>query len=128
MKAVEGTLRNSRSEKNLGLSKQSMVQSEYSRAEKPLRQSGVSRAKESHTIASMKSCLNGNISPKFITTKQLKEIIQEIFASKKIYDEKCMKNSLPMETMEHHLFTFLSTRFGLKVVMVNISEPRNGVG
>lgn len=49
-----------------------------------------------------------------LTLRQIKEIIDEIYASKLKFDQKCKENHLPRETMEQHLYTYLNQKYGLK--------------
>lgn len=43
-----------------------------------------------------------------IALKQLKEVIEQIYASKDKYDAKCAESHLPRETLEQHMYTFLN--------------------
>ena len=54
-----------------------------------------------------------------ITLKTMKEIINEIYNSKVIYDKKCKDNKLPIETMEQHMYTFLNKKYGLKNLVID---------
>lgn len=51
---------------------------------------------------------------KLLSLKQIREIIDEIYASKSKFDQKCVDNQLPRETMEQHLYTYLNQKYGLK--------------
>jgi Ca2+-binding EF-hand superfamily protein len=51
---------------------------------------------------------------KVLSLKQLREMIDEIYASKARFDQKCVDNQLPRETMEQHLYTYLNQKYGLK--------------
>lgn len=43
-----------------------------------------------------------------LTLKQLKDVIDEIYASKEKFDKKCADGKMPRETMEQHMYTFLN--------------------
>ena len=60
--------------------------------------------------------------PKLLTLHHLKSIFKDLFLSKTLHDQKCAANKLPHETLEQHLYTFLSTRFGLKNLVVEWVE------
>ena len=50
-----------------------------------------------------------------LSLKQLKDAIEEIYASKVKFDQKCKEGQLPRETMEQHMYSFLNKKYGLKV-------------
>lgn len=50
--------------------------------------------------------------------KQLKEIIEEIYASKVKFDQKQFENKLPRETMEQHMYAYLNQKYGLKALII----------
>ena len=50
-----------------------------------------------------------------LSLKQLKDVIEEIYASKAKFDQKCKETQLPRETMEQHMYSFLNKKYGLKV-------------
>lgn len=54
---------------------------------------------------------------KVLTLKQLKDTIDDIYASKTRYDVKCKEGGLPRETMEQHMYTFLNQRYGLREII-----------
>ena len=54
------------------------------------------------------------ISPKLLTIKMTKDIMNEIYNSKTIYDQKCYENKIPRETLEQHMYTYLNQKYGLK--------------
>ncbi|CAD2217429.1 hypothetical protein, conserved [Angomonas deanei] len=56
--------------------------------------------------------------PKTLTLKQLRSFIEEIYASKERYDDKCKQSNMPYETMEQHMYTYLNQRYGLKELVV----------
>ncbi len=61
---------------------------------------------------------NGVIGPtvvRTLTLKQLKDMIEEIYASKQKYDKKYLEAKMPRETLEQHMYTFLNQKYGLKV-------------
>jgi hypothetical protein len=60
--------------------------------------------------------------PKLLTLNHLKSLLKELIESKTEHDQKCLAARLPLETLEQHLYTFLSTRFGLKSLVVEWAE------
>ena len=54
------------------------------------------------------------ITPKLLTIKMTKDIMNEIYNSKTIYDQKCYENKIPRETLEQHMYTYLNQKYGLK--------------
>lgn len=54
-------------------------------------------------------------SSKSITKRAVKDLIDEIYESKIQYDKKCFDLKMPKETLEQHMYTFLNTKYGLKV-------------
>ena len=56
--------------------------------------------------------------PKILTIKNTKDIINEIYNSKAIYDKKCYDNKIPRETMEQHMYTYLNHKYGLKSLII----------
>jgi hypothetical protein len=56
------------------------------------------------------------ISTRVLTIKMLKDMINEIYQSKELYDRKCIENKMPKETMEQHMYSFLNQKYGLKVI------------
>ena len=83
-------------------------------AKKPVMKSNLKAAKPPAAAAQP--------NPKLITLQQLKDIARDLYASKKSQDAKCMSSGLPLETLEQHLFSFLSTRFGLKSLVIEWTE------
>lgn len=59
----------------------------------------------------------GHTSVRALTLKQLKDMIEEIYASKTKYDQKYAEAKLPRETMEQHMYTYLNQKYGLKVYL-----------
>ena len=55
-----------------------------------------------------------NLTPKLLTIKMTKDIMNEIYNSKTIYDKKCYENQIPRETLEQHMYTYLNQKYGLK--------------
>ena len=53
-----------------------------------------------------------------LTLKQLLAFVDELYASKDKYDQKCADSRLPRETMEQHMYTFLNQRYGLRSLIV----------
>lgn len=64
----------------------------------------------------------GKPAPKLLTLTNLKGLLKDLLQSKKSHDQKCMASGLPLETLEQHLYTFLTTRFGLKSLVVEWAE------
>ena len=58
------------------------------------------------------------ISPKILTIKMAKDIINDIYSSKENYDKICYENKLPRETMEEHMYTYLNQKYGLKKLII----------
>ena len=54
------------------------------------------------------------MNPKVLTIKMTKDIMNEIYNSKKIYDKKCYDNKIARETLEQHMYTYLNQKYGLK--------------
>ena len=62
-----------------------------------------------------KNDLNQNIlTPKLLSIKMTKDIMNEIYNSKANYDQKCYENKIPRETLEQHMYTYLNQKYGLK--------------
>lgn len=71
----------------------------------------------------------GNTSHRFITLKQLKDLIEEICASKKRHDAKCIEMKTVRETMEQHMYTCLNHKFGLRPIVIEWAVSiTNGLG
>eukprot|EP01063_Lacrimia_lanifica_P005883 TRINITY_DN13544_c0_g1_i1.p1 TRINITY_DN13544_c0_g1~~TRINITY_DN13544_c0_g1_i1.p1 ORF type:complete len:715 (+),score=385.54 TRINITY_DN13544_c0_g1_i1:85-2229(+) len=65
---------------------------------------------------------------KALSIRQLKEIIEDIYASKSKFDIKCLETHLPRETMEQHLYTYLNQKYGLKNLILDWAQAIiNGV-
>jgi len=56
-----------------------------------------------------------NLQGRALSLKQLKDVIEEIYASKTKFDQRCIEGHQPRETMEQHMYTFLNQKYGLKV-------------
>jgi hypothetical protein len=59
-----------------------------------------------------------NTKPKFLSLKMAKEIMNEIYNSKIIFDRKCYETGKPRETMEQHMYTYLNQKYGLKNLII----------
>ena len=59
-----------------------------------------------------------NTKPKILTLKMTKDIMNEIYNSKRIYDRKCYESGKPRETMEQHMYTYLNQKYGLKNLII----------
>ena len=68
---------------------------------------------KSKTKYNIKTDLN-IITPKILSIKMTKDIMNEIYNSKTIYDQKCYENKIPRETLEQHMYTYLNQKYGLK--------------
>ena len=63
-----------------------------------------------------------------LSLRQLKEIIEDLYASKSKFDIKCLETHLPRETMEQHLYTYLNQKYGLKNLILDWAQAIiNGV-
>ena len=58
------------------------------------------------------------ITPKILSIKNTKDIIQEIYNNKSIYDQKCYENKIPRETLEQYMYTYLNQKYGLKNLII----------
>ena len=56
--------------------------------------------------------------PKILTLKITKDIMNEIYNSKVIFDRKCYENGKPRETLEQHMYTYLNQKYGLKTLVI----------
>ncbi|MFM7859559.1 MAG: hypothetical protein ACKO96_48445, partial [Flammeovirgaceae bacterium] len=65
-----------------------------------------------------KATMIGPVGSKVLTKKQMKEVIDEIYASKTSFDKKCQEAKMPRETMEQHMYTFLNHKYGLKSLII----------
>jgi Ca2+-binding EF-hand superfamily protein len=66
---------------------------------------------------------------RMLSLKQLKDFISQIYESKDKYDTKCRAQSLPRETMEQHMYSYMNHRFGLKQLIIeNVAAVLRGVG
>ena len=52
-----------------------------------------------------------------LTLKQLKDSIEDIYSNKVKFDEKCLENKQPRETMDQFLYTYLNQKYGLKTLI-----------
>lgn len=59
---------------------------------------------------------------KVLSLRQLLELIENIYTSKQKYDEQCASHGLPSETMEHHMYTFLNQRYGLREIILDYAS------
>ena len=55
---------------------------------------------------------------KILTIKNTKDLINEIYNSKALFDKKCLENGKPRETLEQHMYTFLNQKYGLKNLII----------
>jgi len=53
---------------------------------------------------------------RIFTKKMLLDVINEIYESKKQYDAKCLENKVSNETLEQFMYSYLNTKYGLKVL------------
>jgi len=61
------------------------------------------------------SFLTGN---RIFTKKMLKDIIYNIYNSKNNFNNKCIENKLPKETMEEYMYTYFNYKYGLKNMVI----------
>jgi hypothetical protein len=59
-----------------------------------------------------------NTKPKILSLKAAKEIMNEIYNSKIIFDKKCYESGKPRETLEQHMYTYLNQKYGLKSIII----------
>ncbi|GAQ87723.1 hypothetical protein KFL_003720140 [Klebsormidium nitens] len=52
-----------------------------------------------------------------MSLKELKVLIEEVYASKEKRDARCLACGLPKETLEQHLLSFLTQKFGLRALI-----------
>ena len=49
----------------------------------------------------------------------MQELIFDMYQAKQKYDQKCISNKLPRETMEEYMYTYLNQRYGLKSLTIS---------
>ena len=59
-----------------------------------------------------------NSKSKILSLKMTKDIMNEIYNSKVIFDKKCYENGKPRETLEQHMYTYLNQKYGLKNLII----------
>ncbi|KAF0716516.1 hypothetical protein As57867_002803, partial [Aphanomyces stellatus] len=59
---------------------------------------------------------------KNLTLKQLKDLVEAIYASKRKHDQLNVDAKAPKETMEQHMYTYLNQRFGLHALIVEYAS------
>ena len=59
-----------------------------------------------------------NSKSKILSLKMAKDIMNEIYNSKVIFDKKCYENGKPRETLEQHMYTYLNQKYGLKNLII----------
>uniref|UniRef100_A0A7S4FEB3 EF-hand domain-containing protein n=1 Tax=Eutreptiella gymnastica TaxID=73025 RepID=A0A7S4FEB3_9EUGL len=62
------------------------------------------------------------MSVRSISLHALKDVIEEIYASKSKFDRKCSESQLPRETVEQHLYTYLNQKYGLKPLILEWAQ------
>ncbi len=62
------------------------------------------------------------VRPHNLTKEQLLQLIDEIYRSKSISNQKCEEIGKPIETMEQHLYVFLNQKFGLKSLTIEYAS------
>jgi hypothetical protein len=60
----------------------------------------------------------GKTNRRIVTLRQAKDLIEEISQSKRKLDAKCLESPIPRETMEQHMYNYLSQKFGLRNLVV----------
>jgi len=110
------------------------LRSENEKLQARLKQYEVGRQKMSSQVDDMGSwdskpkASKGPSVGKALSIRQLKEIIEDIYASKSKFDIKCLETHLPRETMEQHLYTYLNQKYGLKNLILDWAQAIiNGV-
>ena len=53
-----------------------------------------------------------------LSLRQLRDLINDIYAQKTKFDQKCEESHLPRETMEQFMYTYLNQRYGLKNLII----------
>jgi hypothetical protein len=74
--------------------------------------------KTKHVNQSHNHSTVGPVGSRVLTIKMMKDIINEIYASKVDFDKKCLENKMPRETMEQHMYTYLNQKYGLKNLII----------
>ena len=70
----------------------------------------------------------GKTQVRTLTLKQLKEVINDMYAQKLKYDQKWVESKLPRETMEQYMYTYLNQRYGLKSLIIEwVAAIINGI-
>ena len=64
----------------------------------------------------------GKVRTRFLTQKQLIDLIHDMYAQKEKFDKKCMDNKLGRETLEQFMYTYLNQKYGLKPIIVEWVE------
>ena len=59
-----------------------------------------------------------NTKPKILSLKMAKEMMNEVYNSKIIFDRKCYESGKPRETLEQHMYTYLNQKYGLKNLII----------
>jgi len=59
--------------------------------------------------------LKGN---RIFTIKMLKDIINNLYNSKNIFNNKCTENKQPKETMEEYMYTYFNYKYGLNNMVI----------
>jgi hypothetical protein len=57
-----------------------------------------------------------------LSLRQMRELIEEMYASKAKHDAKTDRMKLPRETLAQHLTTFLTARYGLKMLIAENAQ------
>lgn len=65
------------------------------------------------------SQLISNVNHKQLTLKQLKELIVEIYEAKSTFDEHCVKENKPKDTLEQYMFRHFKNKYGLNNMVVS---------
>jgi hypothetical protein len=70
------------------------------------------------TKSKLNNSVMGSSGQKILTINQMKEVIEEIYDSKVIFDKRCYENKMPRETMEQHMYTYFNHKYGLKNLII----------
>ena len=72
-----------------------------------------------------KSFINSNTiynSYRQLSQEGLLELINEIYKSKALSNKKNISIGKPLDTMEHHMYTFLQNKYGLKTIITDVAS------
>lgn len=72
--------------------------------------------REVNPYNNLRSFTKSSVSPtvKDLSFKQIKDFIEELYAAKSKFDQKCNENKMKIETLQQYLLTYLITKYGLR--------------